>query len=162
MISNKPRAAKYGPAIVITIPVQGGIFYERSRLYAALRAVTSTAIMLIADEVQSGAGRSHVRCLRWSKWAYQDTTHLRKSTRRRFPGGRHQGARGSDEPSTTRKQLWHLPYNPIAACRALEVLKVDKEKLIVKGQRSVARLKDEIAGDSRKHPEIGDVRGLGR
>ncbi len=51
--------------------------------------------MLIADEVQSGAGQP-ARCLRWSKWAWHPISPPLEINRRRFPaGGRHR-ARRSD------------------------------------------------------------------
>ncbi len=51
--------------------------------------------MLIADEVQSGAGRP-ARCLRWSRWALRRILPPLQIDRGRLPaGGRHR-ARGSD------------------------------------------------------------------
>ncbi|ELN3115702.1 aminotransferase class III-fold pyridoxal phosphate-dependent enzyme, partial [Escherichia coli] len=52
--------------------------------------------------------------------------------------------------------------NPIACVAALEVLKVfEQENLLQKANDLGQKLKDGLLAIAEKHPEIGDVRGLG-
>lgn len=52
--------------------------------------------------------------------------------------------------------------NPIACVAALEVLKVfEQENLLQKANDLGHKLKDGLLAIAEKHPEIGDIRGLG-
>ncbi|HFG3274457.1 TPA: aminotransferase class III-fold pyridoxal phosphate-dependent enzyme [Escherichia coli] len=126
----KNDAAPEDIAAIVIEPVQGeGGFYAATPAFMQrLRALCDEhGIMLIADEVQSGAGRAEV----------MDAV---------APGGLGGTYAG----------------NPIACVAALEVLKVfEQENLLQKANVLGQKLKDGLLAIAEKHPEIGDVRGLG-
>ncbi|XNM62217.1 aminotransferase class III-fold pyridoxal phosphate-dependent enzyme [Escherichia coli] len=83
----KNDAAPEDIAAIVIEPVQGeGGFYASSPAFMQrLRALCDEhGIMLIADEVQSGAGVP-ARCLRWSRSAFRDLTTFAKSIAGGFP-----------------------------------------------------------------------------
>ncbi len=106
----KNDAAPEDIAAIVIEPVQGeGGFYAASPAFMQrLRALCDEhGIMLIADEVQSGAGVP-ARCLRWSRWALRRILPPLRNRSRQLPaGGRHR-ARGSDGCRRSRRSGRHL------------------------------------------------------
>ncbi|MGU0160715.1 aminotransferase class III-fold pyridoxal phosphate-dependent enzyme [Escherichia coli] len=153
----KNDAAPEDIAAIVIEPVQGeGGFYASSPAFMQrLRALCDEhGIMLIADEVQSGAGVP-ARCLRWSRWALRRILPPLRNRSRRLPaGGRHR-ARGVMDAVAPGGLGGTYAGNPIACVAALEVLKVFEQEICCK-VNDWAEVERRIAGDSRKTP--GDRR----
>ena len=132
----KNDAAPEDIAAIIIEPVQGeGGFYAASPAFMQrLRALCDEhGIMLIADEVQSGAGRTG------TLFAMEQMDAI-------APGGLGGTYAG----------------NPIACAAALAVLQIfEQENLLEKANQLGDTLRQGLLAIAEDHPEIGDVRGLG-
>ena len=152
-------------AAIILEPVQGeGGFYAASPAFAQrLRALCDQhGILLIADEVQTGAGRTGtwLACEQWG--VAPDIITMAKSLAGGMPLSAIIGrAEVMDAPAAGGLGGTYAG-NPLACASALAVLDVfEKENLL---QRSVdvgLRLKAGLTAIAQKHKCIGDVRGLG-
>ncbi|MFP1528277.1 aminotransferase class III-fold pyridoxal phosphate-dependent enzyme [Escherichia coli] len=144
-------------------PVQGeGGFYAATPAFMQrLRALCDEhGIMLIADEVQSGAGRTGTLFAMEQMGVAPDLTTFAKSIAGGFPLA---GVTGRAEVMDAVVDAGGTyAGNPIACVAALEVLKVfEQENLLQKANDLGQKLKDGLLAIAEKHPEIGDVRGLG-
>ena len=152
-------------AAIILEPVQGeGGFYAASPAFAQrLRALCDQhGILLIADEVQTGAGRTGtwLACEQWG--VAPDIITMAKSLAGGMPLSAIIGrAEVMDAPAAGGLGGTYAG-NPLACASALAVLDVfERENLL---QRSVdvgLRLKAGLTAIAQKHKSIGDVRGLG-
>ncbi|XNM47634.1 aminotransferase class III-fold pyridoxal phosphate-dependent enzyme [Escherichia coli] len=150
----KNDAAPEDIAAIVIEPVQGeGGFYAASPAFMQrLRALCDEhGIMLIADEVQSGAGRTGTLFAMEQMGVALDLRPLRNRSRRLPAGGRHR-ARGSDGCRRSGGLGGTYAGNPIACVAALEVLKVFEQENLLQKPTIRAEAKRRIVGDSRKTP----------
>lgn len=161
----KNDAAPEDIAAIVIEPVQGeGGFYAATPAFMQrLRALCDEhGIMLIADEVQSGAGRTGTLFAMEQMGVAPDLTTFAKSIAGGFPLA---GVTGRAEVMDAVAPCGlggTYAGNPIACVAALEVLKVfERENLLQKANVLGQKLKDGLLAIAEKHPEIGDVRGLG-
>ncbi|MCZ8658990.1 aspartate aminotransferase family protein [Escherichia albertii] len=151
-------------AIVIE-PVQGeGGFYAATPAFMQrLRELCDEhGIMLIADEVQSGAGRTGTLFAMEQMGVAPDLTTFAKSIAGGFPLAGVTGRAEVMDAVAPGGLGGTYAGNPIACVAALEVLKVfEQENLLQKANDLGQKLKDGLLAIAEKHPEIGDVRGLG-
>jgi len=152
-------------AAIILEPVQGeGGFYVAPPEFAqALRALCDKhGIVLIADEVQTGAGRTGtwLACEQWG--VAPDMVTMAKSMAGGFPISAVIGkAELMDKPLPGGLGGTYAG-NPLACAAALAVLKVfDEEKLLERSQAVGQRLKNGLTRLAARHPSVQDVRGLG-
>jgi 4-aminobutyrate aminotransferase/(S)-3-amino-2-methylpropionate transaminase len=152
-------------AAIILEPVQGeGGFYAASPAFAQrLRALCNQhGILLIADEVQTGAGRTGtwLACEQWG--VAPDVITMAKSLAGGMPLSAIIGRAEVMDAAAVGGLGGTYSGNPLACASALAVLEVfEKENLL---QRSVdvgLRLKAGLTAIAQKHKSIGDVRGLG-
>ncbi len=152
-------------AAIILEPVQGeGGFYIAPPEFAQrLRTLCDQhGILLIADEVQTGAGRTGtwLACEQWG--VAPDIITMAKS----LAGGMPLSA------ITGKAEVMGAPAvgglggtyagNPLACASALAVLEVfEKENLLQRSRDVGARLVNGLKGIAAQHKSIGDVRGLG-
>ncbi|EHP4534139.1 aspartate aminotransferase family protein [Escherichia coli] len=119
-------------------------------------------IMLIADEVQSGAGRTGTLFAMEQMGVAPDLTTFAKSIAGGFPLAGVTGRAEVMDAVAPGGLGGTYAGNPIACVAALEVLKVfEQENLLQKANDLGQKLKDGLLAIAEKHPEIGDVRGLG-
>ncbi len=146
-------------------PVQGeGGFYAATPAFMQrLRALCDEhGIMLIADEVQSGAGRTGTLFAMEQMGVAPDLTTFAKSIAGGFPLAGVTGRAEVMDAVAPGGLGGTYAGNPIACVAALEVLKVfEQENLLQKANDLGQKLKDGLLAIAEKHPEIGDVRGLG-
>lgn len=153
-------------AAIILEPVQGegGFYVAPVEFVKALRALCDQhGIVLIADEVQTGAGRTGtwLACEQWDG-AAPDIITMAKSLAGGFPLSAIIGrAEMMDAP-----KLGGLggtySGNPLAVAAALAVIDTfEKEKLLERSRALGARLTGGLQALAAKHKGIGDVRGLG-
>ncbi|WP_180683723.1 4-aminobutyrate--2-oxoglutarate transaminase [Tepidicella baoligensis] len=152
-------------AAIILEPVQGeGGFYVAPPEFArALRALCDQhGIVLIADEVQTGAGRTGtwLACEQWG--VAPDLITMAKSMAGGFPLSAVIGkAELMDKPLPGGLGGTYAG-SPLACAAALAVLDVfEEEKLLERSNAVGERLKASLRTLAQQHPEIQDVRGLG-
>jgi 4-aminobutyrate aminotransferase / (S)-3-amino-2-methylpropionate transaminase / 5-aminovalerate transaminase len=152
-------------AAIILEPVQGeGGFYVASPSFAqALRKLCDQhGIVLIADEVQTGAGRTGtwLACEQWG--VAPDMVTMAKSMAGGFPLSAVIGkAELMDKPLPGGLGGTYAG-NPLACAAALAVLEVfDEEKLLERSQAVGKKLTAGLKSLAAKHKVIQDVRGLG-
>jgi 4-aminobutyrate aminotransferase/(S)-3-amino-2-methylpropionate transaminase len=152
-------------AAIILEPVQGeGGFYAASPAFAqALRALCDKhGIVLIADEVQTGAGRTGtwLACEQWG--VAPDLITMAKSMAGGFPLSAVIGkAELMDKPLPGGLGGTYAG-NPLACAAALAVLEVfEEENLLARSNAMGERLKAGLNALAKDFKSIGDVRGLG-
>ena len=152
-------------AAIILEPVQGeGGFYVAPKAFvSALRKICDQhGILLIADEVQTGAGRTGTwfACEQWD--VAPDLITTAKSLAGGFPiSGVVGRAEVMDAPAPGGLGGTYAG-SPIACAAALAVLKAfDDEKLLDRSRAVGERLTTRLKALAVQHPGIADVRGLG-
>jgi len=153
-------------AAIILEPVQGeGGFYAAPVEFAQrLRALCDRhGIVLIADEVQTGAGRTGtwLACEQWDG-AVPDIIVMAKSLAGGFPLSAIIGrAEMMDAPAPGGLGGTYAG-NPLACAAALAVLDAFADQQLLARSRAVGeRLKAGLRAIAARHPVIADVRGLG-
>jgi 4-aminobutyrate aminotransferase/(S)-3-amino-2-methylpropionate transaminase len=152
-------------AAIILEPVQGeGGFYVAPPSFAqAVRALCDRhGIVMIADEVQTGAGRTGtwLACEQWG--VVPDLITMAKSVAGGFPLSAVIGkAEIMDKPLPGGLGGTYAG-NPLACAAALAVLDVFEEEKLLERSRAIGeRLRAGLQQMARQHREIQDVRGLG-
>ena len=152
-------------AAIIIEPVQGeGGFYVNSKPFMQrLRALCDQhGILLIADEVQTGAGRTGTFFAMEQMGVVADLTTFAKSVGGGFPISGVCGKAEIMDKIAPGGLGGTYAGSPIACAAALAVLKVfDEEKLLERSQALGEKLKAGLNKIAEKHKVIGDVRGLG-
>lgn len=156
-------------AAIILEPVQGeGGFYEAPLDFVkALRGLCDRhGILLVADEVQTGAGRTGrwLACERWQEEAgvVPDIITMAKSLAGGFPLSAITGrAEVMDAPAVGGLGGTYAG-NPLACAAALAVIQVfEQEGLMARGREVGERLRTGLDALAARHASIGDVRGPG-
>ena len=161
----KNDAAPEDIAAIVIEPVQGeGGFYAASPAFMQrLRALCDEhGIMLIADEVQSGAGRTGTLFAMEQMGVAPDITTFAKSIAGGFPLAGVTGRAEVMDAIAPGGLGGTYAGNPIACAAALAVLKVfEQENLLEKANQLGDKLRKGLLNIAETHREIGDVRGLG-
>jgi 4-aminobutyrate aminotransferase/(S)-3-amino-2-methylpropionate transaminase len=152
-------------AAIILEPVQGeGGFYVASASFAqALRKLCDQhGILLIADEVQTGAGRTGT-WLASEQWGVAaDIVTMAKSMAGGFPISAVIGRASVMDAPGPGGLGGTYAGNPLACAAALAVLEVfEEEKLLERSNVLGARLKAGFQALAERHKSIGDIRGPG-
>jgi len=150
-------------AAVLVEPVQGegGYVVPPAKFLERLRELTKKhGILLIADEVQSGMGRTGKMFACEHFGIDADIVTIAKGVASGLPLG----------ITTARADVMTWPPgahastfggNPVSCVAALETIKVLKNGLVKNAEVVGAHLKGRLQAMMAKHPLIGDVRGLG-
>jgi 4-aminobutyrate aminotransferase/(S)-3-amino-2-methylpropionate transaminase len=152
-------------AAIIIEPVQGeGGFYAISPSFAqALRALCDKhGIVFIADEVQTGAGRTGtwLACEQWG--VAPDMITMAKSMAGGFPISAVIGKASLMDAPGPGGLGGTYAGSPLACAAALAVLDVfEQEKLLERSKAIGARLVAGLKAIAARHKAIQDVRGLG-
>lgn len=161
----KNDAAPEDIAAIIIEPVQGeGGFYAASPAFMQrLRALCDQhGIMLIADEVQSGVGRTGTLFAMEQMGVAADITTFAKSIAGGFPLAGVTGRADVMDAIAPGGLGGTYAGNPIACAAALAVLDIfEQENLLQKANTLGKTLRDGLMEIAETHREIGDVRGLG-
>ena len=152
-------------AAIILEPVQGeGGFYAASPAFMQrLRALCDReGIMLIADEVQTGAGRTGTFFAMEQMGVSADITTFAKSIAGGFPLSGITGKAEVMDAIGPGGLGGTYGGNPLACAAALAVLEVfEEEKLLERANAIGERIKSALNTMQVEHPQIADVRGLG-
>ncbi|TBM28828.1 4-aminobutyrate--2-oxoglutarate transaminase [Hafnia paralvei] len=161
----KNDAAPEDIAAIVIEPVQGeGGFYSASPDFMKrLRALCDEhGIMLIADEVQSGAGRTGTLFAMEQLGVAADITTFAKSIAGGFPLAGVTGKAEVMDAIASGGLGGTYAGSPIACAAALAVLETfDEENLLQRANDVGQKLKEGLLSIAETHREIGDVRGLG-
>ncbi|MDW3687535.1 4-aminobutyrate--2-oxoglutarate transaminase [Cupriavidus sp. CV2] len=152
-------------AAIIFEPVQGegGFNVAPAEFVRALRGICDEhGILLVADEVQTGFGRTGKLFAMEHYDVTPDLTTMAKSLAGGMPLSAVCGrAEIMDAPAPGGLGGTYAG-NPLAVASALAVLDVlESEKLIERGAALGQRLQDKLDGLKSRVPAIGEVRGLG-
>ena len=152
-------------AAIVIEPVQGeGGFYVNSPAFMRrLRALCDAhGILLVCDEVQTGAGRTGSFFASEQLDVVPDLTTFAKSVGGGFPIAGVCGKAELMDVIAPGGLGGTYAGSPIACAAALAVLEVfDEENLLQRAQLLGEQLKGGLRDIQAKHPVIADVRGLG-
>ena len=152
-------------AAIVIEPVQGeGGFYPAPREFMQrLRALCDQhGILLVADEVQSGAGRTGTFFAMEQMGVLADLTTFAKSVGGGFPIAGVCGKAEIMDVVAPGGLGGTYAGNPLACAAALAVLEVfDEENLLARSNAIGARLSAGLRALQARHPSIVEVRGLG-
>lgn len=161
------EAARVAAIILEPVQGEGGFYIAPLDFVRALRALCDQhGIVLIADEVQTGAGRTGtwLTCEQWvaAGIGAPDIVLMAKSMGGGFPISAVIGrAEIMDAPGPGGLGGTYAG-SPVACAAALAVLEVfEEEKLVERSQALGVRLTAGLKAIAAKHAAIQDVRGLG-
>ena len=157
------EAARVAAIIVEPVQGEGGFYVAPPEFAQGLRALCDKhGILLIADEVQSGAGRTGtwLACEQWG--VAPDIVTMAKSMAGGFPISAVIGrAEVMDKPGPGGLGGTYAG-NPLACAAALAVLDVfEEEDLLARSNAIGERLRSGLLALARRHASIRDVRGPG-
>jgi 4-aminobutyrate aminotransferase/(S)-3-amino-2-methylpropionate transaminase len=157
------EAARVAAIILEPVQGEGGFHVAPPELAQKLRALCDQhGILLIADEVQTGAGRTGtwLGCEQWG--VAPDLVTMAKSMAGGFPIAAVIGrADVMDKPLPGGLGGTYAGF-PLACAAGLAVLDVfEEERLLERSMAVGERLKTFLHGMAASHREIRDVRGLG-
>ena len=152
-------------AAIIIEPVQGegGFYAAPLDFMQRLRALCDThGILLIADEVQTGAGRTGTFFAMQQMGVVADLTTFAKSVGGGFPISGVCGRAEVVDAIAPGGLGGTYAGSPIACAAALAVLDVfEEENLLARSQQVGERLKAGFAALQQQYPLLTDIRGLG-
>jgi 4-aminobutyrate aminotransferase / (S)-3-amino-2-methylpropionate transaminase / 5-aminovalerate transaminase len=156
-------------AAIIIEPVQGegGFYVAPIEFVQALRALCDQhGILLIVDEVQTGAGRTGtwLACEQWFEQAgvAPDIITMAKSLAGGFPLSAVIGRAEVMDAAAPGGLGGTYAGSPLACAAALAVMDIfENEGLMARGREVGARLVSGLQDIAARHATIGDVRGLG-
>ena len=152
-------------AAIVIEPVQGegGFLVAPRSFMQRLRALCDAhGILLIADEVQTGAGRTGTFFAMQQMGVVADLTTFAKSIAGGFPLAGVCGRAELMDAIAPGGLGGTYAGNPLACAAALAVMQVfDEEQLLHRGQALGERLRGGLQALAARHREIVEVRGLG-
>ena len=150
-------------AAIVVEPVQGegGYVVPPKAFLQQLRAIADKyGILLVADEVQSGMGRTGRMFASEHFDLHPDMVSIAKGIASGLPLGI--CASKADVMNwTPGAHASTFGGNPLSCAAALATIKVLEEGVIKNAEDVGAYLKEQLTGLMDRHPTIGDVRGLG-
>jgi 4-aminobutyrate aminotransferase len=150
-------------AAVIVEPIQGegGYLVPPAQFHERLRELTTRhGMLLIADEVQSGMGRTGRMFAMEHFGVEPDVVTMAKGVASGMPLG----------VTTARAEIMAWPPgahastfggNPVSCAASLATIKLLRDQLVKNAEKVGAHLMEGIRGLQEKHAIIGDVRGKG-
>ncbi|MFC0668835.1 4-aminobutyrate--2-oxoglutarate transaminase [Azotobacter chroococcum] len=152
-------------AAILVEPVQGegGFNVAPQEFMRGLRAICDRhGILLIADEVQTGAGRTGTFFAMEQMGVAADLTAFAKSIAGGFPLAGVCGKAEYMDAIAPGGLGGTYAGSPLACAAALAVLEVFEEERLLERARSIgARLTEGLWAIQARHPSIAEVRGLG-
>jgi 4-aminobutyrate aminotransferase/(S)-3-amino-2-methylpropionate transaminase len=152
-------------AAILLEPVQGegGFHVAPPELFPRLRALCDAhGILLIADEVQTGAGRTGTWFACEQMGAAPDLITLAKSMAGGFPISAVIGRAAIMDAPAAGGLGGTYAGSPLGCAAALAVLQVfEEEQLLVRARHLGEKLRSALRTLQRRHTSIAEVRGLG-
>ena len=159
------QVAAENVAAIVLEPVQGeaGFIVAPEEFVTGVRAICDTdGIVFVADEVQTGFGRTGRMFAMEHYGVEPDLMTVAKSIAAGLPlSGVLGKAEIMDAPGDSAVGGTFVG-NPVAQAAALAVLDVfEEEGLVERAERIGETIRGRMLGWQERHPQIGDVRGLG-
>jgi 4-aminobutyrate aminotransferase/(S)-3-amino-2-methylpropionate transaminase len=163
IFKNEIEAERVAAIIVEPVQGEGGFYVAPFDFLQALRGLCDRhGIVLIADEIQSGCGRTGTWFAIEHSGVVPDIITMAKSIAGGFPISAIVGRADIMDAPNPGGLGGTYSGNPLAAVAALEVLKVfEKEQLLTRARGLGKRLLSGLEKIAKKHRAVGDVRGLG-
>ncbi len=163
ILRNDVEASHVAAIIVEPVQGEGGFHVAPPEFLKRLRALCDAhGMLLIADEVQTGAGRTGTFFATEQSGVAADITTLAKSLAGGFPLAAVVGRAAVMDAPGPGGLGGTYAGNPLACAAALAVLKVfDDERLLERARTVGAKLTQGLNAIAAKHRTIGEVRGLG-
>ncbi|CAM8650147.1 GabT 4-aminobutyrate aminotransferase and related aminotransferases [Comamonadaceae bacterium] len=163
IFKNDIEAERVAAFIVEPVQGEGGFYVAPPEFISGLKAMADKyGILLIADEVQTGAGRTGTwfACEQWP--VAPDLITTAKSLAGGFPLSGVVGRADVIDAPAAGGLGGTYAGSPVACAAALAVMKAfEEEKLLQRSQAMGAFLVEKLNAIATKVPAIGDVRGLG-
>ncbi len=152
-------------AAIVFEPVQGegGFIAPPPEYFRKLQAICQeNNILLIADEVQTGIGRTGTMFAMEQYGVAADLTTVAKSLAAGMPLSAVVGKKEIMDSVHASGIGGTYNGNPLACAAALAVFEIlEEEQLLARGKKLGATTREALLGMQRDFPIIGDVRGLG-
>jgi 4-aminobutyrate aminotransferase/(S)-3-amino-2-methylpropionate transaminase len=163
ILRNDIEASRVAAIILEPVQGEGGFQVTPPELFKRLRALCDQhGILLIADEVQCGAGRTGTYFASEQMGAAPDLITLAKSMAGGFPISAVIGRSDVMDACGPGGLGGTYAGNPVACAAALAVLEVfERENLLERSRALGGRLRAGLRALSTRHPSIAEVRGLG-
>ncbi|MFM2252721.1 MAG: hypothetical protein RJB68_1058 [Pseudomonadota bacterium] len=163
IFKNDIEAERVAAFIVEPVQGEGGFYVAPPEFISGLKAIADKyGILLIADEVQTGAGRTGTwfACEQWP--VAPDLITTAKSLAGGFPLSGVVGRADVIDAPAAGGLGGTYAGSPVACAAALAVMKAfEEEKLLQRSQDMGAFLVEKLKAIATKVPAIGDVRGIG-
>jgi 4-aminobutyrate aminotransferase/(S)-3-amino-2-methylpropionate transaminase len=163
ILRNDIEAARVAAIILEPVQGEGGFHVAPPELFQRLRALCDRhGILLIADEIQTGAGRTGTWFAVEQMGVAPDLITLAKSMAGGFPISAVIGrAEVMDAPAAGGLGGTYAG-SPVACAAALAVLQVfEQERLLERSRALGERLRAGLRQLAQRHDSIAEVRGLG-
>ena len=163
LFKNDVEAERVAAFIVEPVQGEGGFYVAPPEFISGLKALADRhGILLIADEVQTGAGRTGTwfACEQWP--VAPDLITTAKSLAGGFPLAGVVGRADVMDAPAPGGLGGTYAGSPVACAAALAVMEAfDKEELLARSRAMGALLVTWLSDLAKTVPAIGDVRGLG-
>jgi 4-aminobutyrate aminotransferase/(S)-3-amino-2-methylpropionate transaminase len=163
ILKNDIEPARVAAFIVEPVQGEGGFYVAPPEFIKGLKKIADRhGIALIADEIQTGAGRTGTwfACEQWP--VAPDLITTAKSLAGGFPISGVVGRADVMDAPAPGGLGGTYAGSPIGCAAALAVLKAfEDERLLDRSRALGERLTAGLRGIAARHPSIGDVRGLG-
>ncbi|HEY0856321.1 MAG TPA: 4-aminobutyrate--2-oxoglutarate transaminase [Albitalea sp.] len=163
ILKNDIEADRVAAFILEPVQGEGGFYVAPPAFVDGLKKIADRhGILLIADEVQTGAGRTGTwfACEQWN--VAPDMIATAKSLAGGFPISGVVGRADVMDAPAPGGLGGTYAGSPVGCAAALAVLKVfEDEQLLARSKAVGARLTAGLQAIARDYPAIGDVRGLG-
>ena len=163
IFKNDIEATQVAAIVIEPVQGEGGFYVAPAAFMQRLRKLCDQhGILLIADEVQTGAGRTGTFFAMEQMGVAADIVTMAKSLAGGFPLSAVVGrAEVMDAPAPGGLGGTYAG-SPLGCAAALAVLEVfEKDELLERSRAVGGRLTVGLRALAEKHPAIGDVRGLG-
>ena len=163
IFKNDIEAARVAAIIIEPVQGEGGFYIAPPEFLQRLRALCDAhGILLIADEVQTGAGRTGKWFAMEHSGVAADLTTMAKSMAGGYPISAVVGRADVMDTPASGGLGGTYAGSPLACAAALAVLDIfEKENLLARGTALGAHLQTRLKTIAAKHTCVAQVRGLG-
>jgi 4-aminobutyrate aminotransferase/(S)-3-amino-2-methylpropionate transaminase len=163
IFKNDIEATQVAAIVIEPVQGEGGFYVAPAAFMQRLRRLCDQhGILLVADEVQTGAGRTGTFFAMEQMGVAADLVTMAKSLAGGFPISAVVGRADVMDAPAPGGLGGTYAGSPLGCAAALAVLQVfDKDKLLERSRAVGARLPAGLEALAGQHKAIGDVRGLG-
>lgn len=163
VFKNDAEARDIAAIVIEPVQGEGGFYAAPKEFFKGLREICDKhGIVLVADEVQTGAGRTGTFFAMEQMGVEPDLTTFAKSIAGGFPIAGVSGRAEIMDSIPPGGLGGTYAGNPLSCAAALAVIDVFKEeKLLDRANKLGARVKKALTAVQKKHPVIAEIRIMG-